>query len=228
MSKPVKPITHIIFDFDGTIADTIDFTINVYNSVAPEYNCKPILAEDRSELVAQQWKESFEKYGITQVKLLLLILRIRKELGKHMADMKPAEGMKASLRTLKKSGLELGILTSNSVSNVRIFLEKNDLSDLFGFIYSGKNLFGKDKVMRRLFEQEGLSKEAVIYVGDERRDIEACKKVGIPIIAVTWGISDSTTLENLHPDQVAHTPGDLLTCVHQLTDATSNCLPNVS
>lgn len=221
MSQPVKPVTHILFDFDGTIADTIDLTINVYNNVAPKYNCKPIRPEDRSELVAQQWKESFSTYGITQVKLLLLMVRIRKELGKHMADMKPIEGMSALLQALKDSGLKLGILTSNSVSNVRIFLENNDLENLFDFVYSGRNLFGKDKVMRRLFEQESLSKEAVIYVGDEKRDIEACKKVGIPIIAVTWGISDSNTLETLYPDCIARTPGDLLTRVHQLMDTPS-------
>jgi phosphoglycolate phosphatase len=217
MSRQVKSITHIVFDFDGTIADTIDFALTIYNRIAPEYGCKPIPAEDRSELIAQHWNEAFEKYGITQVKLLLLMHRVQKEMGKQLADLSPVEGMNASLQAVKDCGLKLGILTSNSVSNVRGFLENKGLSHLFDFVYSGKNLFGKDKVMNRLFKQEGLSKEAVIYVGDEKRDIEACKKVGIPIIAVTWGISDSKTLENLQPDKIAHTPADLLSCVHQLT-----------
>jgi len=90
---------------------------------------------------------------------------------------------------------------------------------MIDFIYSGKSIFGKDKVMTHLFEKEGLSKQEVIYVGDEKRDIEASKKVGIPMVAVTWGISDFKTLEMLQSDQIAHTPGDLFTCVYQLLNS---------
>jgi HAD superfamily hydrolase (TIGR01549 family) len=213
----VKPNTYIVLDFDGTIADTIDHALTIYNNIAQEYACKPISEEDKKGISLHQSKEVLETYGITKLKLLLLSLRIRKEMGKQMSAITPVEGIKESFQALKNSGYRLGILTSNSVSNVSLFMKSNGLADMIDFIYSGKSLFGKDKVMAHMFEKEGLSKKDVIYVGDEKRDIEACKKVGIPIIAVTWGISDSTTLENLHPDKIAYTPGELLPCIQQLS-----------
>jgi len=216
----VKTIKYIIFDFDGTIANTIDLVLDIYNRIAPEFNCKPIREEDKRRISVHQTKEALEEYGITKLKLFLLMLRIRKEMGKHIADIKPVEGIKETLQAIKNSGLCLGILTSNSVLNVSKFLENNGLCDMIDFIYSGKSLFGKDKVMTHLFDQEHISKQDVIYVGDEKRDIEACKKVGIPIIAVTWGLSDTKTLETLQPNNIAHSPADLLTCVQQLQSAT--------
>lgn len=218
----MRTIKYVIFDFDGTIADTIDHALTIYNRIAPEFNCKPIREEDKKGISLQQTKEVLEEYGITKFKLFLLLLRIRKEMGKQMAAISPVEGIKESLEALKNCGFSLGILTSNSTANVRLFLENNGIAEMVDFIYSGKSLFGKDKVMNQLFHQEGLSKQDVIYVGDEKRDIEACKKVGIPIVAVTWGISDYTTLETLQPNQIAHTPGELLSCVQQLSMCNSH------
>src|SRR5690606_36319853 len=98
----------------------------------------------------------------------------------------------------------------------KMFLENNDLSDKIDFIYSGKSLFGKDKVMTRLFDQEGISREEVIYVGDEIRDMEASVKAGIKAIAVSWGLCSWENQDTLRPDQVAHTPNDLVACIKEI------------
>ncbi len=224
----MKPNTYIIFDFDGTIADTIDLVLTIYNRIASKYACKPVRDEDKKGISLLQTKEVLETYGITKLKLLLLLLRIRKEMGKRMSSITPVEGIKESFQALKNNGFSLGILTSNSTSNVSIFVENNGIAEMVDFIYSGRSLFGKDKVMAHMFEKEKISKNDVIYVGDEKRDIEACKKVGVPIIAVSWGISDYNTLETLQPDCIARTPADLLSCVHQLTDANTTRLPIVT
>lgn len=117
----MNPITYIIFDFDGTIADTIDLALNIYNRIAPEFKCKPIHEEDKRRLRVRQTKDALEEFGITKVKLVLLLLRIRKEMSKNIAAIKLVEGIKESLHALKNSGLRLGILTSNSTSNVSLF-----------------------------------------------------------------------------------------------------------
>ncbi|HRZ96668.1 MAG TPA: HAD-IA family hydrolase [Paludibacter sp.] len=207
---------YIIFDFDGTIANSIELALNIYNRIAPDYKCKPIHEEFRDLLSSKNPKQYFKEYGITTLKLFLLVFRIRKELGKHVADIKPVNNIVQTIYELKVAGYKLGIITSNSSKNVRKFLENNNLSDVFDFVHSASNLFGKDKVFRRLFKRNDISVENSLYIGDETRDIEASKKSGIPVIAVSWGLTRRQILETLHPDQIAGEPKELMACVQNI------------
>ena len=75
-------------------------------------------------------------------------------------------------------------MTSNSKENVKVFLKKNNL-DLFGKNYLESNVFGKHRLIKKFIKINNLKKDNLIYVDDETRDIEACKKIGLKIVAVT-------------------------------------------
>jgi len=213
---------YLIFDFDGTIANSIDQALNTYNRIAHEYKCKPIQEEFRDLLSSKNPQQYFKEYGITTWKLFLLVFRIRKEISKHIADIKPVNNMISSLHELKNGGYKLGILTSNSEKNVNQFLENNNLSGVFEFIYSASNLFGKDKVFRRLLKRNNISIKNALYIGDERRDVEASKKVGVAIIGVSWGLINRQVLESLHTDQIADDPKELMACVQKIFNDSTN------
>lgn len=212
----MKNIKYIIFDFDGTIADTLGMAIKIFNRIAPEYDCKPINGEDWELIRTKRPQDLLKVYGVTHFKLVLILLRVRKEMSKLIPEIVPVKNITDALRVIRDSGLRLGILTSNSRFNVSAFLKNNDLSEVVDFIYSGKSLFGKDKVLMRLFDHEKISAENVIYIGDEARDIEASKKVGIPVIAVSWGLNKKDFLASLHPDEIADTPEDLFGCIQRI------------
>lgn len=222
----MSKIKYIILDFDGTIADTIGLALNIYNRIAPEYKCNPVKEEDRGMLRAKRPQDLLKEYGVSNLKLISILLRIRKEMINLIPEIKLINGIKDSLKEIINSGLRAGILTSNSRKNVNSFLEKNNLSDLIDFVYSGKSLFGKDRVLMHLLHQENISGEEVIYVGDETRDIEASKRAGIPVIAVSWGLNCREILESLNPDQIADTPEDLYRCVQQIINKHINRINN--
>ena len=182
----------VIFDFDGTIADTLGLGLRIYNEIALEFNLVAISDDIREMLRAKKLQEILKTYGISNRKFFLLSLKI------------------------KNAGYKLGILTSNSSNNVSRFLDINSLSDMIGFIYSGKSIFGKDRVIRHMLTHENIPEKDVIYVGDETRDIEASKKAGIPVIAVTWGLNRREVLASLLPDNIADEPKDLLPAVQQI------------
>ena len=213
---------YVIFDFDGTIANSIEQAINTYNRIAHEYKCKPIQEEFRDLLSSKNPQQYFKEYGITTWKLFLLVFRIRKEISKHIADIKPVDNIISSLHELKNGGYKLGILTSNSGKNVNQFLDNNNLSGVFEFVYSASNLFGKDKVFRRLLKRNNISVNNAIYVGDERRDVEASRKVGVPIIGVSWGLLNRKILETLQTDQIADDPHELMACVQKIFGNSTN------
>jgi phosphoglycolate phosphatase len=54
--------------------------------------------------------------------------------------------------------------------------------------------------MRRLIRKYRLAKETTVYIGDTSDDIDACRKVGIKVAAVTWGYNTREVLEQSKPD----------------------------
>ena len=200
---------YVVFDFDGTIADTIDLSIRIYNKIAPEYNCKTLDPGDRHLLSTRKPQELMHEAGITSLKLPKLVMRVRKELGRHIHEAQPCPGIVTALEEIRMAGYKTGVLTSNSRENVDWFCTHNFSRGTFDFVYSGRNLFGKDRVIRRMLEIEQIRPDRVVYVGDETRDIVACKKAGIPVISVCWGLNQLEVLAAMNPDKIADQPGEL-------------------
>lgn len=206
----------IIFDFDGTIANTLDAVVDIYNRIAPKYRCKIVQHEDRKKLQAQRPQEFLKNYGVTNFKLPFLLLLVRKELRGEINNIEPIKDIIQALCDIKAAGFSLGIMTSNSKENVAVFLAANGLKGVFDFVYSGKNIFGKDKVIGQLLKNHQIKKDLAIYVGDETRDIEAAKKVGIPVVAVSWGFNTKEILAAQEPYEVIDNPKSLLECLRKI------------
>ncbi len=199
----------IIFDFDGTIADTLTAGITIYNKIAPEFHYATIKPEDIPVLKSKKPQEIVKQYGISKFMIPKLALKIKKDLKKEMRHIKVFPGMHELLIDLRKDRYRLGIMTSNTKENVEVFLEAHDMQDIFEFIYSGKNIFGKSKILKRVIKEEEIDEKQACYVGDETRDIEATKKIHLPIISVSWGFNSRSALEKMEPDYLVDTVGEL-------------------
>ncbi len=203
----------IIFDFDGTLADTLEVLRNIINRLAGEFGYKPASEADLDRLQNLTSREIIKHSGIAIFKIPSLLRRVKGELNKEIHAVLPIKGIEEVLRELKQKGYRLGILTSNSRENVKIFLENYNLIDLFDYIYSGSTIFGKSKVMRGFLKREKLAPQEVIYVGDEVRDIEAAKKSQIGMIAVSWGFHSKQALAAQQPDCAIDEPRQLIEAI---------------
>lgn len=206
----------ILFDFDGTLANTLKTVVEIYNKVAPEYNCKTVELEDVSRLQAMTISHLMKEQGISHITLAILLVRVRKELHINIDHVKPFFGIEEQLQTLKKMGYQLGIMSSNSQKNVLTFLESNNMKHLFDFVHTSKNIFGKHTAIKRIISNLSLQTNDVVYVGDETRDIEACKKIGVKIAAVSWGYNLPEVLQAMQPDVLIDEPHSLANCISKL------------
>lgn len=206
----------IIFDFDGTLADTLDTIAGITNRLAGEFGYKPTTKEEVETLKNFSSRQVIKQSRVSIFKLPFLIRKVKKQLSLEIAKIPEFSGLKEAIYDVKNQGLALGILTSNSADNVRCFLEANSLIDCFEFIQSGAALFGKSQVIKRLMRAKGLQPEEVIYVGDETRDIEAAKKSNIKVIAVSWGFNSRQVLEKYSPDFLIDSPGELIDVIRSL------------
>lgn len=204
----------VIFDFDGTIADTLNVGIEMYNEFAPLLNCRVLNNEDLEDLRCKRPQEFLNEYGITRLKLSFLLFFARKKLKSRINQIRPIAGIEEVLRMMSgRKEIELGVLTSNSKENVYLFLRNNNLEDLFDFVYSYRSVFGKSRVIENMLRDREYSREHVVYIGDETRDIEAARKSRVSIISVGWGFNHSSVLRTLNPDYIAEEPRELFDCL---------------
>lgn len=205
----------IIFDFDGTIADTLDALVTVVNRLAVEFGYAQISPEELSILRKLTARDVISYSGISVLKIPFLVKKVKSELKSKISELKPIQGMQETLNTLKNEGFRLGIITSNSQENVVEFLKVNQLDNLFEFIHSGVTIFGKTTIINNVLRQKQIKPESVIYVGDETRDIEASKKANIKIVAVSWGFNSQEVLAQQKPDYLIHQPHELIDIINQ-------------
>lgn len=206
----------IIFDFDGTIADTLDTIINIVNQVKTKNGYKPISFEEIADYKNLTSQQIIKKSGISIFKIPCLIKQVKQELNQRINNIKLFNGIPEVIQELKRQNHTLVIITSNSRENVITFLKYNNLLEYFDFIYPGKTIFGKDKIIKNFLKQKNINSQNAIYIGDEIRDIEAAKKSNIQIISVTWGFHSKQALMQHQPDFLIETPQEILTAIANL------------
>jgi len=196
----------IIFDFDGTVADTLDIAIQVASTYARQVN--PVLM-NKKNLRSMTMREVFRAFNITLFHIPFFLHKYRSELSKQILTVPIAtKDLSLILRALHKKHI-LGVLTSNSAKNVRAFLIKNKLN-YFDFIYAENTVFGKQHMLKHLMNKHRFKPEQTYYVGDETRDIDAARKAGITSVAVAWGFNERKLLAKYQPDFLLNNPKALL------------------
>jgi len=200
---------NLIFDFDGTIADTLTEASEIYNILAKKYGYKKVSAEDLPALRHCSLKQLTKELGVPKLRLPIILNKGRKLLKERIDQLEPIEGMIEVLREMRTHADNFGILTSNSTENVESFLNQYEIRDLFTFISSTSKLTGKAKHINSICRTFSIDKRATLYIGDEIRDIKASHKAGISVAAVTWGFNSREALEQVAPTFLIDRPEEL-------------------
>ncbi|MGB7441409.1 MAG: HAD hydrolase-like protein [Coleofasciculaceae cyanobacterium] len=206
----------IIFDFDGTLADTFEAIVGITNNLAVEFGYKPATPEEIIQVRNLSSREIVKQSGISVFKLPFLLKRVKENLHNDIQNLNPVLGIKEALTQLKEKGYILGILTSNSEENVGVFLRKHEMKELFSFVHSAKTLFGKHTALKKLMSSYQWNAEEVVYVGDETRDIESSQKINLKVIAVSWGFNSKIALAEQKPDFIIDHPSELVDLIESL------------
>jgi phosphoglycolate phosphatase-like HAD superfamily hydrolase len=199
----------LLFDFDGTIADTRKIAHGILNDMSKEFGFRQLPEEHLENARNMGTREFIRHLGISTWKVPSIARRGLALLHERMDQVNPIEGMPEVLKQLHGRGHRIGILTSNSEANVNDFLKRHDLP-YFYFVRTSSKLFGKAREMKRLVRAEGITPGEILYVGDETRDIEAAKESGIRMAAVTWGYNSESALAALNPEHILNSPAELL------------------
>jgi phosphoglycolate phosphatase len=193
----------IIFDFDGTIGDSLKVIIEIGNQLTHKN-----VSTDLSEIENIRGLGLLgvaKELGIKKYQWPLLLYRGRKLMTAHLNEVKPFSGIDQLLHRIDSSGYDILIMSSNGKQNIQTFLTHNGLSGYFDEVYGGVGLFSKARSLRKIIKSRKINLNEVIYIGDEPRDIEAANAVKIPCIAVGWGFNTTDILAQYNPMIIVRT-----------------------
>lgn len=200
---------HIIFDFDGTLADSTAVFASAWNTLAQKYKFKGIELKEIDALKKISISERSKLFDFPMYKLPMILPQFYKLYRQSLNDVHLFDGMKEVLLEIDKRGYKILIISSNSKDNILEFLKMNGIHCVADVLCSNR-IFGKDKVMKKFLKESNVHSSDVLYIGDEQRDIVACKKAGVPIAWVEWGYDAKEVVQNEEPEYKVATPQEIL------------------
>ena len=202
----------VIFDFDGTIADSFAAVMDIAYRVTKNEQLADINHVETMRASHTGLREAIKLLDIPRWRGLWLLKKGRNIMAKDINRVPLFAGMAEALARLSSAKYEMYIVTSNSTKNVEKFLSIRGILPNFKAVYGGAGLFKKQRLIKKVLKENSLEAEAAIYVGDEVRDIEAAKLIGMPAMAVTWGYNTEQLL-------LQHQPTILVRSPKQMADA---------
>ncbi|TFW08738.1 HAD family hydrolase [Oxalobacteraceae bacterium OM1] len=191
----------VMFDFDGTLADSFPFFTSVFNEFARRYRFRTIEPHDVQRLRACSTREILVYVGLPGWKLPLVARRFRAMMREAAGDIPLFHGVDAMLQDLAQRGAQLAVVTSNSFANVKAVLGAENMARI-AYFECGASLFGKTSRLARVLRKSGIDGNRALYIGDQAADPEAARAAGIDFGAVAWGYGEIESLKQYRPAQV--------------------------
>ncbi len=207
-------IKNIIFDFDGTLVDSSAVVEKLFQYFKGKYVKNNLDKEKFNKIKTLPLMQKFKEMEVPLYKLPAIFLEAKKIYSSHIGEIRIIEGIPELLSKLEKLGLELNILSSNSVRNISYFLKIKHIN-YFSGIYSASNMLKKDEAILKIIRKKKLARENILYIGDETNDIAACKKIKVKIAAVTWGFDSIDSLKSYGPDCICYTPVEIYEYIYK-------------
>lgn len=199
----------IIFDFDGTIADSIDVMLQIYNELAEVRGMRHVTEADWLELRKGTIAKGLKWTGAKPIQLPGLLAQGLKLVEARTADIKLFPEMIPVIQKLAGEGNALFVLSTNSQAVIQDVLNKHGIGQQMEVLKSSR-VFGKASALKRLIRTHNLDPNNVWMIGDEVRDMQAAKKAGVHPVGVSWGFQPGETLEALGGVELVKKPNDLL------------------
>ena len=194
----------VIFDFDGTLADSGAWFARVLNELAGEFGFRRLDEFEAQEIRKRHAWEVIKTLEIPLWKLPRVMRRVREYAARDLDQIKVFPGVERMLAELANQGLSLGIVSSNAEGNVRKVLGAAS-AERISFYRCGASLMGKAIKLRQLLRGARVEAARAIYIGDEIRDGSAARDAGLAFGAVAWGYTDAAALRAQGPDEFFQT-----------------------
>jgi phosphoglycolate phosphatase len=191
----------VIFDFDGTLADSFPWVLNILDQLADRHHFQRIDQNDIEQLRSFGAKQMLKRYNVPLWKMPFIARDVRHMMNHDVHKIRMFSGVDRLLQVLANNGVQLALVTSNSFENARQVLGAHNM-DLFHYHECNVSIFGKTRRLKKILNHSRILPHEAICIGDEIRDIDAAKKALIPFGAVSWGYTRVNALQAHSPEMI--------------------------
>ena len=202
----------ILFDLDGTLADTAPDLMKAHNHVMKKFGYETRDVDEIRNLAGRGaavmigrsiWKSARKEISKINDE------KIKKEMTEEfidfykkniVVDSKLIKGVYDFLNWAKKNNISMGVCTNKQEKRAIDFLKKIKIYDYFEYV-AGGNTFDFCKPDPRhitnMIEIMGGSINKTIMIGDSENDADAAKSAGVPMILLEDGYTEKR-VEQIH------------------------------
>ena len=201
----------VIFDFDGTIGDTLPLIIN-----SIRYGVQKHIDHYLSD------EEILSNFGPTEEGIVLKFApnhyeeaceKVFEYYNTHHKELcpKPFDGVMALIQHLKKNNIIVALATGKGKRACDISLKNYKMDNIFDMVETGSDAGAiKPQMMNSIMKHYNLKPEETIYVGDAPTDIDAARQVGVGIVSALYGTTtEDKAVKAKNPDKYCYSIAEL-------------------
>jgi phosphoglycolate phosphatase len=187
-----------IFDFDGTLADSIPWFVASLDQTADHFGLKRVTPEEIESLRHVSSRDAIRYLKVPPLKLPAISIYMRNLFAEGITDIAMFPGAADMLGALHAAGVKLALVSSNAEANVRHVL--GPAAALIDHYACGSSLWGKAQKFASVLRALRQSPARTIAIGDEIRDIDAARQAGLAAGSITFGYNSREALETHAPE----------------------------
>lgn len=217
----MRNMQHIMFDFDGTLADTSEGIIRSMHYAYDKLSLQHESDEKIKNIIGPPLEEMFSVLLHTEDKNYIkqAVVYFRERYAKQgLKELCLYPQVEQTLKKLKECGYKLYIVTSKPEKFVHEICEEQGIKEYFTAITgvpTVKPSMSKAERMRGLMELYNITKENGIMVGDRPEDAHAAGKNGISCFGVSYGFGKAEELTKAGCIKILNEFGTLLYAVEE-------------
>jgi phosphoglycolate phosphatase len=210
----------LIFDWDGTLVDSIDWIVACLQSGAEEAGFTPPEAAAARSVIGLSLAEALHRLfpGVTDARLATLVEAYRRHyFGRETTAGDLFEGVPETLSSLRDSGYRLAIATGKARTGLDRALRATGMSTLFDATRCADETASKPHpaMLNEIMESLRATPERALMIGDSVHDSTMAANAGIAFVGVTCGADNEDALAASNPlacvSLVSELPGILST-----------------
>lgn len=209
-SPPAPRYDLVIFDFDGTLADTYPWFLSVFDEFAARYHLPRLDNSALDALRKVDIRYISREYNIPFWKITQMGIHLQQKMASQIDRIQLVDGMQTVIDELSCLGVKLAVVSSNTEENVRQVLGTDNAVHFEAF-ECGVSLFGKKPKFEKILRRTSVKPAGALSIGDEVRDLKSSRQAGLTFGAVTWGYGDAEILREHAPDALFNHPEEILT-----------------